>query len=77
MNRGHCVQDTTGPLHKAIISITGDVADFLTYRNNHRELDKMRTLRNISQMIEQDQITVRDLNKMEISNMTDRDLNSG
>ena len=34
----------------------------------------MKRQRNMSQMKEQDKVTVRDLNKMEISNMTDREL---
>ena len=42
---------------------------FLTYRNRHRELDKIRKQRIISQVKVQDKITASDLNKMEISNM--------
>lgn len=45
----------------------------LTHRNRHRELDKMRRQRNSSQMKEQDQTTARDLSKMEISYMPDRE----
>ena len=36
--------------HKAITIKRRDVADFPKHRNKHRELDKRRTQRNMSQM---------------------------
>ena len=41
------------------------------HRNRHRELDKMRRQRNMSQMKEQDKTTARQVNETEISNMTE------
>ena len=46
---------------------------FPTQRNSHRELDKMRRQRNMSQMKAQDKITTRELNETEIRNMPDRE----
>ena len=40
-------------------------------RNRHRDLDKMRIQRNLSQMKEQEQATAGDLSKTFISNMPD------
>jgi len=45
---------------------------FLTQRNTHKDLDKMRRQTNMSQMKAQDKITARNLSEMEISNMPDR-----
>lgn len=47
--------------------------NFLPHRNRHTKLDKMRRQKNMSQMKEQDQTTVRDLSKTERSNMLDRE----
>ena len=41
---------------------------FLTQRNRHRDLDKMRRQRNLFQMKEQDKAMARDLSKTDISN---------
>jgi len=74
VNRGHC---TAG--HYWSFSLGHYFPEketwlfFITHRNRHRELDKMRRQRTISQMKEQDKITKRELNNMEISNMLDRE----
>ena len=44
---------------------------FLTQRNKHRDLDKMRTQRNLFEMIEQDKTTAKYLSKGDISIMSD------
>ena len=46
---------------------------FLTYRNRHRDLDKMRRQRNVSKMKEQDKAMVKDLCETDISNMSERE----
>ena len=51
----------------------GTELTFLTHRNRHRELDKMRTQKNMSQMKKQDQITARELNETETCNMPNRE----
>ena len=56
---------------RLLLSRAGDIVNVPnTYR--HRELNKMRRSRNLSQMREQDKITARDPNKIERSNMPDR-----
>lgn len=42
---------------------------YLTHRHKHRESDKIRRQRNMSSMKEQDKITVKELNEMEINNI--------
>ena len=42
-----------------------------TQRNRHRDIDKIRKQRNLSQMNEEDKATARDLSKRDISNMPD------
>ena len=44
---------------------------YLIYRNKHREAAKMRRQRNMAQMKEQIKSPQRELNKMEISNLSD------
>ena len=46
---------------------------FLTHTERHRELDKMRKQRNMSQKKEKNKIAARDLSEMEIHNMPDRE----
>ena len=46
---------------------------FLTHRNRHRELDKMRRQSTMSQMKQKDKITAREPNETLISNMPDRE----
>ena len=45
---------------RPLLSRSGDVADFPNTRTRHRQSDKMRRQRKISQMKEQDKITARD-----------------
>ena len=42
-----------------------------TQRNRHRDIDKIRKQRNLSQMKEEDKATARDLNETGISNTSD------
>ena len=44
---------------------------YLAHRNKHREAAKMRRQRNTAQMREQIKTPEKDLNKMEISNLSD------
>ena len=46
---------------------------FLTQRNRHREAEKMQRERNLPQMKEPDKARARDLNKTDISNISDRE----
>ena len=46
---------------------------FLTHRNRHSELEKMRRQRNMSQMKEQDKTIVRDLSETDTSNIPNRE----
>ena len=61
------MEGTTGPLHPKTIIIKSK------RRNRHRELDKIRKQGIISQVKVQDKIIASDLNKMEISNRSDRE----
>ena len=45
---------------------------FLIHRNRHKELDKMRRKKNMSQMKEQDKTRTKKLSEMRIRNMPDR-----
>lgn len=47
---------------------------FLIQRKRHRDLDKIRRQRILSQMKEQDKATVRDLSERDISNIPDGEL---
>ena len=49
---------------------------FLIQRKRHRDLDKIRRQRILSQMKEQDKATARDLSQTDISNMPDREFKS-
>ena len=44
---------------------------YLIHRNKHREVAKMRTQRNMAQMKERIKIPEKELNEMEISNLSD------
>ena len=44
---------------------------YLIHRNKHREATKMRRQRNMAQMKEQIKTQEKDLNKMEVSNLSD------
>ena len=44
---------------------------YLIHRNKHREAVKMRRQRNMAQMKEQNKHPEKELNKMEISNLSD------
>ena len=44
---------------------------YLMYRNKHREAAKMRRQRNMAQMKEQIKTAEKELNEMEISNLSD------
>ena len=44
---------------------------YLTHRNKHREAAKMRRQRNMAQMKDQIKTLEKELNKMEISNLSD------
>ena len=44
---------------------------YLIHRNKHREAAKMRRQRNIAQMKEQNKTVEKDLNEVEISNLSD------
>ena len=44
---------------------------YLIHRNKHREADKTRRQRNMAQMKEQIKTSEKELNKMEISNLSD------
>ena len=46
---------------------------YLIHRNKHREAVKMRRQRNMAQMKEQKKTLEKELNKMEISNLSDAD----
>ena len=48
---------------------------FLTHKNRHGRLDKIRRQRNTFQMKEEDKTTGRDLSNTNISNMPDREFN--
>ena len=61
------MEGTTGPLHPKTIIIKSK------RRNRHRKSDEMERQRNIFQMKEQDQTTARDQNKVDVSNMPDRE----
>ena len=58
---------TMGPiLHKAITLKNQELlVTYLTYTNRHRDLDKMRRQRNLSQVKKQDEATARDLSKID------------
>ena len=47
---------------------------YLTHRNKHRELGKMRRQRNIFQMKEQDITSEKELKEVEISNLSNKGL---
>ena len=44
---------------------------YLIHRNKHREAAKLRRQRNMAQMKEQNKIPEKELNEMEISNLSD------
>ena len=71
--RGHCTAGHYDIFNiRPVLSEAGDVT-FLTHRNRQRELDKMRRQRNMAQIENENKIIARELNKMEISNMPDRE----
>ena len=47
---------------------------YLIYRNKHREAAKMRRQRNMPQMKEQIKTSEKELNEMEISNLSDAEI---
>ena len=47
---------------------------YLIHRNKHREAAKMRRERNMARMKEQIKMPEKELNKMEISNLSDTEL---
>ena len=49
---------------------------YLIHRNKHREAAKMRRQRNMAQMKEQIKTPEKELNKMEISNLSDAKFNT-
>ena len=58
---------------RPLLSRAGDIADFITYRNKYRKLYKMRIQIIMSQMKKQNTFTARELHKMDISNVPDRE----
>ena len=58
-------------LHKAILLDTESKQLYLIRRNKHREAAKMRTQPNMAQRKEQIKTPEKELNKMEISNLSD------
>ena len=58
-------------LHKAILQRAGDTALHIIHRNKYRNEAKIWRQRNILQMKEQNKTPVKELNKMQISNVTD------
>ena len=61
---------------RPLLSRAGDIAHFPTQRSRCRELEKMKRQMNMSQMKEQDKTTAKDLRKIDISNVHDRQLNN-
>ena len=49
---------------------------YLIHRNKHREAAKMRRQRDMAQMKEQIKTPEKELNKMEISNLSDAEFNT-
>ena len=56
---------------RPLLSRAGDTADFPNTQTQ-MQTDKIRIQRNVSQMKEDDKITVRDLSETDISNIPDR-----
>lgn len=57
---------------KSLLSRTEETTDFLNTQR-HREADKMRRQRNLSEMKKQDKAITRDLGQTDVSNMPDRE----
>ena len=62
------------PATQTTLSRLGDIADLLICRNKHRELGKIRRQGNIFQVNEQDKTSEKELNKMEKTNLLDKEL---
>ena len=61
---GHLLREATLPRHRV-------KQFYLIHRNKHREAAKMRRQRNMAQMKGEIKIPEKELNKMEISNLSD------
>ena len=58
-------------LHEAILPSTDSKQLYLIHRNKHREAAKTRRQRNMAQIKEKIKTPEKELNKMEISNLSD------
>ena len=67
MTLGHTSHKVKAALHSSM---------YLIHRNKHREAAKVRRQRNMAQMREQNKTPEKELNKMEISNLSDVEFKS-